>query len=382
MSDYDNRILNDADRIQAFARAIRRQVSTQDVVVDLGTGLGTYAMLAAQAGAKRSIGIEFDSIINVARQIALQNNLDVEFIRGDALDVELSERATLLIFEDFSSGLLDGPAPPLLAAARKQLVAPSCRILPQGAELEIAPVASQRAHDMAFPNRADDYTCYGLNFQPLQYITQNSVHHIRSPGDLALLADPVVVLRHSFEEDLPQKWAADVTFELAAEQTLAGVCLWHNLVVDEQNRYSNAPGEAAIGGQYFFAIPEVWDVKPGQRLRCEVAFQRISVDGFWRWNLQLFEHQSETACRTSTGNTFAASPITSAAMNAFYQDEVISLTSRAKLEALVLSAADGNKSIREIHEILQEHAPEMHEDSLEFVLGVLENRRLATAVVN
>ena len=375
MSDYYSRILKDADRIEAFAEAIRRQVGPEDVVVDLGTGVGTYAMMAAQAGAKRAIGIELDPIINVARRIALQNDIDVEFIRSDARDVELSEPASILIFEDFSSGLIDGAAPALLQDARKQLASQSCRILPEGAELEIAPIASKLAHELAFPHRPSDHSCYGLNFQPLHYITQNSVHHIRSPQDLSLLGDPCVVLRHSFAQDLPPKWSSDVTFEISAEQQLAGVCLWHNLIIDDQCRYSNAPGDAAIWGQYFFAIPEVWDVKPGQQLRCELAFQRISTDGFWRWKMELLESNSDTASLTASGNTFTATPFTSTALDTFHQEEIISLTPRAKLEALVLSEVDGEKSIREIHEIVKQHAPELNGTTLDFVLSVIENRR-------
>lgn len=48
----------DAHRTDLFARAIAESVRPGDIVVDLGTGFGLLALLAARAGASRVYAIE------------------------------------------------------------------------------------------------------------------------------------------------------------------------------------------------------------------------------------------------------------------------------------------------------------------------------------
>ena len=93
------RMLADVDRIQAFQDAIDREVRPDDVVVDLGCGVGTYAMMAARAGARRVFGVEANPVVNIARQIAKRNGINVEFVAADARDIHLPEPATVLILQ-------------------------------------------------------------------------------------------------------------------------------------------------------------------------------------------------------------------------------------------------------------------------------------------
>ncbi|MGD2175984.1 MAG: 50S ribosomal protein L11 methyltransferase, partial [Candidatus Brocadiaceae bacterium] len=48
---YYRDLLGDRERIEAFRRAIQRAVQPGDRVLDVGTGLGTFAFFAADAGA-------------------------------------------------------------------------------------------------------------------------------------------------------------------------------------------------------------------------------------------------------------------------------------------------------------------------------------------
>jgi len=51
MIKYYLGLLKDKQRIEIFREAISKSVSPGDVVLDLGTGLGTFAFFAAKAGA-------------------------------------------------------------------------------------------------------------------------------------------------------------------------------------------------------------------------------------------------------------------------------------------------------------------------------------------
>jgi predicted RNA methylase len=102
--------LIDTKRTRAFARAIKKTVKKGDVVVDLGTGSGVLAMVAAQAGAKKVYAIELDvnNIKNLKATFA-QNGLDsvIEIIPADALEVTVPEKVTVVIAEMVATGLIE-----------------------------------------------------------------------------------------------------------------------------------------------------------------------------------------------------------------------------------------------------------------------------------
>ncbi|MDH3444335.1 MAG: 50S ribosomal protein L11 methyltransferase, partial [Deltaproteobacteria bacterium] len=50
--DYGSMIA-DHVRMDAYARALRRAVTADSVVLDIGTGTGIFALLACQFGARR-----------------------------------------------------------------------------------------------------------------------------------------------------------------------------------------------------------------------------------------------------------------------------------------------------------------------------------------
>ncbi|MBW2241422.1 MAG: class I SAM-dependent methyltransferase, partial [Deltaproteobacteria bacterium] len=127
--------MTDDARLGAFEKAITRAVRADDVVLDLGCGIGTYAFYAARAGARRVHGVELESIVEVGRTLAKRNGLEVDLTHGDVRDLVLPEPVTLLVFEDFLANLLEGPARELLDLVRETLLAPDARILPQRARL-------------------------------------------------------------------------------------------------------------------------------------------------------------------------------------------------------------------------------------------------------
>ncbi len=95
-------MLLDPIRVDAYASAIAAVVRPGDVVVDIGTGTGILAILAARAGARRVFAVERTGIAELARRHVADNGLDgvVEVIRADLADVEaLPERPRVILGE-------------------------------------------------------------------------------------------------------------------------------------------------------------------------------------------------------------------------------------------------------------------------------------------
>jgi protein arginine N-methyltransferase 1 len=68
--DYYRGMLIQRSRVEAFRRAIHAAVRPGDRVLEIGSGLGTYAFFAAEAGASKVWAVEGAPIISVAKTLA------------------------------------------------------------------------------------------------------------------------------------------------------------------------------------------------------------------------------------------------------------------------------------------------------------------------
>ncbi len=95
-------MLLDRVRVDAYARAIAAVVRPGDVVLDIGSGSGVLAMLAAKAGARRVFAVERTGAIELCHRHVEDNGFSgvVEPIRADFADIdELPEKPRVVIGE-------------------------------------------------------------------------------------------------------------------------------------------------------------------------------------------------------------------------------------------------------------------------------------------
>ncbi len=106
--------LKNTTRISAFKKAFER-LAKGKVVLDVGTGSGIMAILAARAVAKKVIAIEKDPVIaEIARRNFERNGLQdkIELIVGDALEVKELPRVDILVGELLSTwGIVEPQVP-------------------------------------------------------------------------------------------------------------------------------------------------------------------------------------------------------------------------------------------------------------------------------
>lgn len=102
--------LIDEERTSAFDKAISATVRSGDVVVDMGTGSGVLAMLAARAGAKKVYAIEIDqSNIATLGAVFRANGLDdrIVLVQGDVCKIDLPEKVDVIIGEMIATALIE-----------------------------------------------------------------------------------------------------------------------------------------------------------------------------------------------------------------------------------------------------------------------------------
>ena len=137
-------MMSDKVRIHAYKKAIESMVQEGDVVVDLGAGPGLLSFWALKAGARRVYAIEKSDSIHLAEEVARVNGFSdqVVFIKDNSLNVELPEKADILISETLGTFGVEENTLAFFIDARNRFLKEGGRVLPEKLELFLAP-----AHD-------------------------------------------------------------------------------------------------------------------------------------------------------------------------------------------------------------------------------------------
>jgi hypothetical protein len=345
--NYYRELLQQSSRVEPFRRAIQSVVGPDDRVLEVGAGIGTYSFFAADAGAARVWAVEGAPIIHVAETIAKLNGYAgrVEFLRGWVPDVPIPERATVLIYEDFPSRLIDAPTFRLLGKLRERYLSPDAVFVPGRARLLAVPVHLDSSVVQALtPLGGADDVLYGVDWAPSREYVINSVHRVTVPpdsvtqipavfSDISLSVQPAV-------EDIGG--AASWTYQ--QETIVNGLVYWFDLELVPGEWISNAPG--ALPGswrQLFLPLDPPLVVPAGGSLRAGVKPERLT-DGAPGW-LSWWANAGGSDVR---GHEFAGNPASFADLYGESPDAKPRLSERGQIEARVLQLVDGERSVSDI----------------------------------
>lgn len=277
--DYHASLLSDPVRVDAYDRAIRALVRPGDVVLDMGSGTGLLAMLAARCGAARVHAVESASVVRVCRALVRANGLgDVIVVHeADLVDMAPVEPVDLVIGEWLGRFVVDDEMLDAVGAAARWL-APHGRTCPRGVELSLglggrAIPAVQRWRT---PVR-------GLDLAPAEAVALHTAY----PGRLAAgdLLGPGIVA-HRLDPRRPDPWPpCDVVLSVARPGTLHSLVGWWTAELAPDVSLTTAPGTPTHWGQYQWPLPPV-DVEPGDRVEVHLALDP-NRSGVWRWRVRV-----------------------------------------------------------------------------------------------
>ena len=372
---YYRDLLAQRERIEPFRKALHDVIRPGDRVLEIGTGLGTFAFFAADAGAARVWGVEGNAIVHVAQTIARVNGYAdrVELIRGWIPEVTLPELADVLVFEDFPPRLVDEGIFGLLRQLHERYVVPDVRAVPRRARFFLAPVSSDTVwNEVAFPGPDDE--AYGIHWGASRSYVENTPLHVAIPAD-ALAAEPAAATEFRFDRS-PEIGAleARARWTLDSTATLHGLAYWFDLELAPGAWLSNAPGAwPASWGHLFLPLPEPVTAERNASLQAVVAPERLphGGPGWLRWELTV-------EGRSFRGHEFAGEPASLGDLLAGSPDGVPVLTRAARIEAAVLDLTDGERTVADIAVALRSTYPEMSGPEAErLVAAVLVGRASA-----
>lgn len=346
----------DKGRTDAYAQALEREIKTGDVVAEIGTGTGIFALLACRFGARRVYAFEPSGIIELAREIAAANGLAdrIEFIPKMSTESSLPERVNVIVSDihgvlpHFDRGLVS------IIDARERFLAPSGRMIPRSDTLWIAGVKAPELFQEHLGPWNDKP--YGFDMSAARSRTVNSADQCYLTSEQLLLEPKCLA---TLDYAAIQQRDLDSTVSWTVDQTAQGhgIVLWFDSVLSDGVKLTNRPGAPRlIYRQQFFPWPEPLEVCPGDTVTVTVSARLVGNDYVWRWDTQLTSasaaKEAEPPFRQST---FFATDFSFAELRASGSQLQPQLNENGLVQRRILALMEGNASLESIaHELVKD----------------------------
>lgn len=295
----------DPVRMDAYRRALERAVTPGSVVLDVGTGIGVFAILASRYGARRVFAVEPGDVIRLAERIAEDNGVggDVEFIQDMSTRITLPERADVMISDLRAVLPLFQYHIPSIVDARKRLLAPGAVLIPLRDSLWAAVVHAPDTYRKLTRPWSDDL---GVDMQATEpVLTQMSRRVVATPDQL--VTEPRCWATLDYETIADPNVHGGAEWTVTKASAAHGILLWFDTELAEGIGFSNAPGEVeTIYGNEFFPFSSEIALEPGDVIRVDLAADLVMDRYVWRWSTRITHGGPDGPEKASFRQTYLA----------------------------------------------------------------------------
>jgi protein arginine N-methyltransferase 1 len=281
------RMIADRVRTEAYARALRESVTSESVVLDLGTGTGLFAILACRFGARKVFAVEPGEIIHLARRLAHDNDVTdrIEFIQKLSTDIELPEPVDMIVSD------LRGVVPlfnghiPSIVDARRRLLRSGGTLIPRRDTVWVALASAPELYRRVAGLSGED--AYGVELSALRdMLVRTPRKGMVTPEEL--ITEPLrwTVLDYATIEQPNVRGTLEWT--ISRDIVAHGLVQWFDSELTESVGFSTAPWEPEmIYGRGFLPWNSEVALEPGDKVVIDLAAHFVSDDYIWRWNTRI-----------------------------------------------------------------------------------------------
>jgi predicted RNA methylase len=236
-------MMNDTVRNNAYEKALKSALQKGGAVLDIGSGSGLLAMMAARHGATQITTCEAVPMVaekakviikrnGFADQIKVINKLSTNLVVG----VDLEERADILVTEIFDNGLLGEYAFAAIEHARKHLLKPNAQLIPCGARVYAMCIESREIYQ---DHRVETISNFDLSpFNQFSSYGYSGYHLAKT--DYRALTNTATIFDFDFYK-IPGNESTPIEFEITESGTCHAVVYWYELQLDKDTIISTAP---------------------------------------------------------------------------------------------------------------------------------------------
>jgi len=341
------RMAVDGVRIDAYSRAIQSAVRPGSVVVDLGCGTGIMSLLALRAGARRVHAVEMDPAVWLARDLAVANGFGDKLVvhHGSSYDVELEERADVVVADLRGSLPLFGENLAAMEDAKRRLLAPGGVLMPVRDRLFVA-LAETEAHRLDLERGWASFERNGFEAGAARSATLNCAYTDETAPVQAnhVISEAKAWAEIRYGEPFSRALSATVDLAMTRGGTAHSLVVWFEATVHDDITYANAPGNQLVYKRIVLPLLEPVRVSIGETARVTL---RTDVGGDqWAWDTEI---AGRPRVRQATFLGLPASP------ESLLRESAAATPSRTApgdRAARILEMMNGTRSIREITDAL------------------------------
>jgi predicted RNA methylase len=340
-------MLADDERIRAYAAAIRRIVKPGDRVLEIGTGVGFFSVVAVNAGAARVDAVDTTPAAHLGPHVAAANGCAdrIVFSRVDSRHLALEAPADVIIADLRGPLPFCGPSLETLIDARTRLLRPGGTIVAASDTLYAAPCA---APDVWRREVAAGLGRNEVRLDPIVPQIYDTPFRCRIESE-ALRAAPARWLELDYLSVRDTDHVGSAAWTFASDEAVDGVALWFDSDLGRGERLSAAPSARSIVyRQLYLPFRKSIRVRRGASLRTEISVRLIGVNYLWKW--ETFVRQpGEIADTLATSQTSLAELVVHpAAMPRTGPEATPKFGAAARALAFLIEQADGTRTVAEI----------------------------------
>jgi predicted O-methyltransferase YrrM len=272
-------MVRDEERHAAYDRVLRRALRDGGRVLDIGTGTGLFAMMAARAGADEVITCDRrPAVVRGARAVIAANALEdrITVIGKQSADlkigVDLPGAADVLIWDNLANNLVGVGALPAIEDAMRRLVRPGGAVVPARCEIKAA-LAEDRSLDRRRMSRVA-----GFDMSPFNALARPEYTVPCGSIDLAVRSSATTLFEFDFrygDAHLAERALREV---VGAGGPANGVVQWLVFHLDDEEIYETAPGRSADAfGLEFHPAASAFEAEAGKTFTIGAAHDRERV---------------------------------------------------------------------------------------------------------
>ena len=349
-------MLTDERRMKAYSETMKKTIGKDSIVLDLGAGTGYFSILASKLGAKKVYALEPNSLIHLAKEFAKQNGCadNIEFIQKNSTDLELEEKADILICD------LHGVLPffdtslATIIDARKRLIKPDAVMMPRRETVFFAIAESDEMYEKNISRYLGDFG--GISIASAKHLLTNRLLNAYDKK-MDLLSDSQVFAELDYRTIEETSYSKTLSFEINKKGLAHGLRGWFECEIgDDLTTTNSLDNPETVYGAPFFPFETIIEVDAGDSI--EVKLDAVFEKGeyLWHWTVKIFDKdkKSKAAFNQTTMNGSFIAPQDLLKQSEYF---IPKLNTDAEIDSLILSKMDGENMQGDIADELLEKFP-------------------------
>ncbi len=347
----------DGVRMDAYERAITRFVTPGSIVVDIGSGTGMFALLAARAGARRVHAVDINPAVWLIADLAASSGFGdrITVHHQSSLELTLPEPADVVVSDLRGSFPLFEEHLAILRDAKERLLAAGGTLLPMRDELMVAVVEAPDAW-RDWERAWGPFERRGFDVAALRSCALNGIYTDsgRPLGGHQMLSEAKSWAEVHYGDPFPAVFEGAVDVPIVRGGTAHALAIWFRSTLAEGIAYEPAPGHQLVYSRLMLPLENMPRVEAGSNARLRI--KAGATGDRWAWESEFRGAGDAPPVRSRQASFFGmpTSPHTLAREASTFAPERSARGERARR---ALQAMEGHASVEQIVSMIAESSP-------------------------